>query len=201
MLLPACLWQCCHKHLIKHNYDLVAGPSNIRPRRAQFRGEKLPAYNAPSDDWGHVCARSRLDPLFGLCVCEVRTPRPMGARHTWGRDVREVTQAVFRWFSPTSLGLLAGQDRHISGGAAVRSIHAANVPGLEKVPSPRCLMTSIGNERANAISECEPNNETDHESNFEARRHAAVTPPHEIGFRRTGGNDSPPRRLRAPAVF
>ena len=37
-------------------------------------------------------------------------------------------------------------------------IHAANVPGLEKVPSPRCLMTSIGNERANAISECEPNN-------------------------------------------
>ena len=41
---------------------------------------------------------------------------------------------------------------------AVRSIYAANVPGLEKVPSPRCLMTSIGNERANAISECEPNN-------------------------------------------
>ena len=33
-----------------------------------------------------------------------------------------------------------------------------HVPGLEKVPSPRCLMTSIGNERANAISECEPNN-------------------------------------------
>jgi hypothetical protein len=125
----------------------------------------------------------------------------MGARHTWGRDVREVTQAVFRWFSPTSLGLLAGRDRHISGGAAVRSIHAANVPGLEKVPSPRCLMTSIGNERANAISEREPNNEIDRESNFEARRHAAVTPPHEIGFRRPGGNDSPPRRLRAPAVF
>jgi hypothetical protein len=25
--------------------------------------------------------------------------------------------------------------------------------------------------------------------------------PHEIGFRRPGGNDSPPRRLRAPAVF
>ena len=88
MLLPACLWQCCRKHLIKQNYDLVAGPSNMRPRRAQFRGEKLPAYNAPSDDWGLVCARSRLDPLFGLCVCEVRTPRPMGARHTWGRDVR-----------------------------------------------------------------------------------------------------------------
>ena len=83
----------------------------------------------------------------------------------------------------------------------VRSIHAANVLGLEKVPSPRCLMTSIGNERANAISEREPNNETDRESNFEARRHAAVTPPHEIGFRRPGGNDSPPRRLRAPAVF
>ena len=61
---------------------------HMRPRRAQFRGEKLPAYNAPSDDWGLVCARSRLDPLFGLCVCEVRTPRPMGARHTWGRDVR-----------------------------------------------------------------------------------------------------------------
>ena len=88
MLLPACLWQCCREHLIKQNYDLVAGPSNMRPRRAQFRGEKLPAYNAPSDDWGLVCARSRLDPLFGLCVCEVRTPRPMGARHTWGRDVR-----------------------------------------------------------------------------------------------------------------
>jgi len=60
----------------------------MRARRAQFRGEKLPAYNAPSDDWGLVCARSRLDPIFGLCVCEVRTPRPMGARHTWGRDVR-----------------------------------------------------------------------------------------------------------------
>src|SRR4051812_16627062 len=88
MLLPACLWQCCRKHLIKQNYDLVAGPSNMRPRRAHFRGEKLPAYNAPSDDWGLVCARSRLDPLFGLCVCEVRTPGPMGARHTWGRDVR-----------------------------------------------------------------------------------------------------------------
>ena len=47
MLLPACLWQCCRKHLIKQNYkqnyDLVAGPSNMRPRRAQFRGEKLPA--------------------------------------------------------------------------------------------------------------------------------------------------------------
>jgi hypothetical protein len=41
---------------------------------------------------------------------------------------------------------------------------AANVPGLEKVPSPRCLMTSIGNERANAISEREPNNEIDRES-------------------------------------
>ena len=94
----------------------------MRPRRAQCRGEKRPAYNAPSDDWGLVCARSRLDPLFGLCVCEVRTPRPMGARHTWGRDVREVAQAVFRWFSPTSLGLLAGQDRDISGDAAVRSI-------------------------------------------------------------------------------
>ncbi len=116
MLLPACLWQCCRKHLIEQNYDLVAGSSNMRPRRAQFRGENLPTYNAPSDDWGLVCARSRLDPLFGLCVCEVRTPRPMGARHTWGRDVREVTQAVFRWFSPTSLGLLAGRDRHISGG-------------------------------------------------------------------------------------
>ena len=38
--------------------------------------------------WGHLCARSRLDLLFGLCVCKVRTPRPMGARHTWGRDVR-----------------------------------------------------------------------------------------------------------------
>ena len=87
---------------------------------------------AHSDDRGHLCARSRLDPLFGLCVREVRTARPMGARHTWGRDVREVTQAVFRsMFSPTSLGLLAGRDRHISGGAAVRSIHAANVPGLE----------------------------------------------------------------------
>ena len=60
----------------------------MRPRRAQCRGEKLPAYNAPNDDWGLVCARSRLDPIFGLCVCEVRTPRPMGARHTWGRDVR-----------------------------------------------------------------------------------------------------------------
>ena len=156
MLLPACLWQCCRKHLIKQNYDLVAGPSNMRPRRAQCRGEKLPAYNAPSDDWGLVCARSRLDPIFGLCVCEVRTPRPMGARHTWGRDVREVTQAVFRWFSPTSLGPLAGRDRHISGSAAVRSIHAANVPGLEKVPSPRCLMTSIGNERANANPSANP---------------------------------------------
>ena len=106
----------------------------------------------------------------------------MGARHTWGRDVRELTQAVFRsMFSPTSLGLLAG-DRQIFGGAAVRSIHAANVPGLEKVPSPRCLMTSIGNERANAISEREPNNETDRESNFDAGRHAAVTPLHEIWF-------------------
>ena len=66
----------------------VAGPSNIGPRRAQFRGEKFPAYNASSDDWGHICPRSRLDPLFGLCVCKVRTPPPMGARHTWGRDVR-----------------------------------------------------------------------------------------------------------------
>ena len=156
MLLPACLWQCCRKHLIKQNYDLVAGPSNMRPRRAQCRGEKLPAYNAPSDDWGLVYARSRLDPLFGLCVCEVCTPRPMGARHTWGRDVREVTQAVFRWFSPTSLGLLAGRDRHISGSAAVRSSHTANVPGLEKVPSPRCLMTSIGNERAKPYPSANP---------------------------------------------
>ena len=132
MLLPACLWQCCRKHLIKQNYDLVAGPSNMRPRRAQCRGEKLPAYNAPSDDWGLVCARSRLDPIFGLCVCEVRTPRPMGARHTWGRDVRELTQAVFPWFSPTSLGLLAGRDRHISGSAAVRSSHTAHVPWVRK---------------------------------------------------------------------
>jgi hypothetical protein len=49
-------------------------------------------------------------------------------------------------------------------------------------------MTSIGNECASAISEREPNNETDRESNFEARRHAAVTPLHEIGFRRPGGN-------------
>ena len=87
------------KHLIKQNYDLVAGPSNMRPRRAQCRGEKLPAYNAPSDDWGLVHARSRLDPIFGLCVCEVRTPGPLGARHTWGRDVRELIQAVFPWFS------------------------------------------------------------------------------------------------------
>ena len=69
-----------------------------------------------------------------------------------------------------------------SGGGAVRSIHAAHAPGLEKVPSPRCLMTPIGNQRANAISEREPNNETDRESNFEARRHAAVTPLHEIWF-------------------
>ena len=82
-------------NLIKQNYDLVAGSSNIRPRRAQFRGEKLPAYDAPSDDWGHICTRSRLGPLFGLRVCKVRTPWPMGARHTWARDVREVTQAVF----------------------------------------------------------------------------------------------------------
>ena len=59
---------------------------------------------------------------------------------------------------------------------------AANVPGLEKVPSPRCLMTSMGNERASAISEREPNNETDRESNFDAGRHAAVTPLHEIWF-------------------
>src|SRR3954449_10348510 len=66
----------------------------MRPRRAQFRGEKLPAYNAPSDDWGLVCARSRLDPIFGLCVCEVRTPRPMGARHTWGRDVRVASPVI-----------------------------------------------------------------------------------------------------------
>src|SRR4051812_37255170 len=132
MLLPACLWQCCRKHLIKQNYDLVAGPSNMRPRRAQCRGEKLPAYNAPSDDWGLIHARSRLDPLFGLRVCEVRTPRPMDARHTWGRDVREVTQAVFRWFSPTSLDLLAGQDRDISGRAAVRSIHARQRPWVRK---------------------------------------------------------------------
>ena len=88
MLLPACLWHSCRKHFTKQNYDLVAGSSNIRPCRAQFRGEKLPAHMAPSDDRGHLCARSRLDPLFGLCVCKVRTPRPMGARHTWGRDVR-----------------------------------------------------------------------------------------------------------------
>jgi hypothetical protein len=64
--------RCCRKNLIKQNYDLVAGPSNIRPRHAQFRGEKLPAHMAPSDDRGHLCARSRLDPLFGLCVCKVR---------------------------------------------------------------------------------------------------------------------------------
>jgi hypothetical protein len=93
----------------KTKLRLVAGPSNMRPRRAQFRGEKLPAYSAPSDDWGHFFTRSRLDLLFGLCVCEFRTPWPMGAPHTWGRDVREVTQAVFPWFSPTSLGLRAGQ--------------------------------------------------------------------------------------------
>jgi hypothetical protein len=43
-------------------------------------------------------------------------------------------------------------------------------------------MTPIGNERANAVSEREPNNETDCESNFEARRHAAVTPGHEVWF-------------------
>jgi hypothetical protein len=43
---------------------------------------------------------------------------------------------------------------------------------LEKVASPRCgLMTPIGTERANAISERESNNETDPDSNFEARRH------------------------------
>ena len=152
---------------------------------------------APSDDRGHLCARSRLDPLFGLCVCKVRTPRPLGAGHTWRRDVREVTQAIFR-----SMVLAhEARPRHISGGAAVRSIHAANVPGSEKIPSPRCLMTPIGNERANAISEREPNNETDRESNFEACRHAAVTPLMKFGSRRSGGNDIPPRRLRAPAVF
>jgi len=129
MLLPACLWQCCRKHLIKQNYDLVAGPSNMRPRRAQCRGEKLPAYNAPSDDWGLIHARSRLDPIFGLCVCEVRTPRPMGARHTWGRDVRELTQAVFRsMFSPTSLGLLAGRDRHLCGRRRSLDLPVAALP-------------------------------------------------------------------------
>ena len=70
---------------------------------------------APSDDRGHLCARSRLDPLFGLCVCKVRTPRPLGAGHTWGRDVREVTQAIFR-----SMVLAhEARPRHISGGAAV----------------------------------------------------------------------------------
>jgi hypothetical protein len=68
------------------------------------------------------------------------------------------------------------------GGAPFARFNAANAPGLEKVPSPCCLMTPIGNERASAISEREPNNETDRESNFEARRHAAVTPLHEILF-------------------
>ena len=76
----------------------------------------------------------------------------------------------------------AGRDRHIPRPPFARFTPPTSL-GLEKVPSPRCLMTSIGNERANAISEREPNNETDRESNFEARRHAAVTPPHEIGFR------------------
>jgi hypothetical protein len=138
---------------------------------------------APSDDRGHVCARSRLDPLFGLCVCEVRTPRPLGAGHTWRRDVREVTQAIFR-------SMVLAHEARPRHGAAVRSIHAANVPGSEKVPSPRWLMTPIGNERTNAISEREPNNETDPESNFEAWRHAAVTPLMKFGSRRSGGNDS-----------
>jgi hypothetical protein len=44
-------------------------------------------------------------------------------------------------------------------------------------------MTPIGNERANAVSEREPNNETDCEGNFDAQRHAAITSDHEVWFR------------------
>jgi hypothetical protein len=44
--------------------------------RNDFRCESLSAYMARSDAWGHVCARSRLDPLlniFGDCACDTVT--------------------------------------------------------------------------------------------------------------------------------
>jgi hypothetical protein len=58
---------------------------------------------------------------------------------------------------------------------------------LEKVPSPPCdLMTAKGDERPNAISKREPNNETNRESDFEARRHNGATPAMRLGFSRPG---------------
>jgi hypothetical protein len=57
---------------------------------------------------------------------------------------------------------------------------------LEKVPSPHCgLMTPKGDERPNAISKREPNNETNRESDFEARRHNGATPAMRLGFQPT----------------
>ena len=62
---------------IKQNYVVgpAIGPHGRAQNRNDFRSKKLPAYMAPSDDWGHVCARSRLDPLLNVCICEVGTPR------------------------------------------------------------------------------------------------------------------------------
>ena len=47
---------------------------------------------APIIDRGHVYARSRLDILLSVCVCEVGfSRRPLDTRRPWGRGVREVT--------------------------------------------------------------------------------------------------------------
>jgi hypothetical protein len=62
----------------------------------------------------------------------------------------------------------------LADSARVRKKNPSGV--LEKVSSPfRGHMTPTGNERANGISEREPNNEADCESDFEVRCHVAVT--------------------------
>ena len=49
-------------------------------------------------------------PIFGLCVCEVRTPGPMSARHTWGPVLHAgyVLQQCFDVALPAHIETLVG---------------------------------------------------------------------------------------------
>jgi hypothetical protein len=54
---------------------------------------------------------------------------------------------------------------------------------LEKVPSPHCgATTPIRDKYPNAISQREPNDEADYESDFEAGRHNEATPAMRLEF-------------------
>ena len=71
----------CAQSFFRNKAELGCGLHGRAQGSNNFRRKNLSADMAPIDYRGHVYARSRLDTLLSVCVCEVGTSRqPLSGR-------------------------------------------------------------------------------------------------------------------------